>query len=37
MLSRIIIKKLFNLYDYNIDLTNTDGSKLKFITAPNGL
>lgn len=36
MLSQIIIKKLFNLYDYDIDLTNTDRSKLKFITAPNG-
>lgn len=36
MLSRIIIKKLFNLYDYDIDLTNADGSRLKFITAPNG-
>lgn len=37
MLSRIIINQLFNLYDYNIDLTNADGGKLKFITAPNGL
>lgn len=36
MLSKITIKKLFNLYDYTIDLTNADGSKIKFITAPNG-
>lgn len=36
MLSRIKIKKLFNLYDYDITLANGDGSKVKFITAPNG-
>ena len=36
MLSRIIINKLFNLYDYDLDLTNADGSSIKFITAPNG-
>lgn len=36
MLSRIKIKKLFNLYDYDINLVNSDGSKIKFITAPNG-
>ena len=36
MLSKIVIKKLFNLYDYSIDLTNADGSMVKFITAPNG-
>lgn len=36
MLSRIKIEKLFNLYDYDINLVNSDGSKIKFITAPNG-
>lgn len=36
MLSKIIIEKLFNLYDYTIDLTNADGTRAKFITAPNG-
>ena len=36
MLTRIKIKNLFNVYDYNIDLTNADGSTVKFITAPNG-
>lgn len=36
MLSRIRIKKLFNLYDYDIDLTNVDGLPVKYITAPNG-
>lgn len=36
MLSKIIVKKLFNLYDYTIDLTNADGTKVKFVTAPNG-
>lgn len=36
MLTKVIIEKLFNIYSYNIDLTNNDGSMLKFITAPNG-
>lgn len=36
MLSKIVIKRLFNLYNYNIDLTNADGGLVKFITAPNG-
>lgn len=36
MLSKIIIKGLFHLYDYDIDLTNADGGLAKFITAPNG-
>ena len=36
MLSRIKIESLFNLYDYDINLVNSDGSKIKFITAPNG-
>lgn len=36
MLTRINIKNLFNVYDYDIDLTNADGSQIKFITAPNG-
>ena len=36
MLTRIKIKSLFNVYDYDIDLTNHDGSMVKFITAPNG-
>lgn len=36
MLSKIIIKDLFHLYDYDIDLTNADGGLVKFITAPNG-
>ena len=36
MLSRIKIEKLFRLYDYDIHLTNTDGSKIKFVTGPNG-
>lgn len=36
MLTRIKIKGLFGLYDYDINLTNSDGSKIKFITAPNG-
>ena len=36
MLNRLKIEKLFSLYDYDIDLTNADGSMVKFITAPNG-
>lgn len=36
MLTRIKLKHLFNVYDYDIDLTNTDGSTVKFVTAPNG-
>lgn len=36
MLTRIKIKNLFNVYDYDIDLTNTDCSIVKFVTAPNG-
>lgn len=36
MLTRIKVKSLFNIYDYDIDLTNHDGSMVKFITAPNG-
>lgn len=36
MLTTIKIKKLFNVYDYDIDLTNNDQSPVKFITAPNG-
>ncbi len=36
MLTRIKIKNLFNVYNYDIDLTNSDGSTIKFITAPNG-
>ncbi len=36
MLTRIEIKALFNVFNYDIDLTNADGSKVKFITAPNG-
>ena len=36
MLKRLKIEKLFSLYDYDIDLTNEDGSMVKFITAPNG-
>jgi predicted ATP-binding protein involved in virulence len=36
MLTKIIIERLFNLYTYDIDLTNDDGSMLKFLTAPNG-
>lgn len=36
MLIRIKIKNLFNVYNYDIDLTNSDGSTIKFITAPNG-
>lgn len=36
MLTKIRIQQLFNLYDYDIDLTNSDGSMVKFITAPNG-
>ena len=36
MLTRIRIFQLFNVYDYDIDLTNADGSAVKFITAPNG-
>lgn len=36
MLTRIKIKSLFNIYDYDIDLTNSDKSTIKFLTAPNG-
>lgn len=36
MLTRIKIRSLFNFYEYDIDLTNEDGSMVKFITAPNG-
>ena len=36
MLTRIKIQKLFNVYDYDIDLTNSDKTTVKFITAPNG-
>lgn len=36
MLTRIKIKYLFNVYNYDIDLTNADNSTIKFITAPNG-
>ena len=36
MLTKIKLKSLFNVYDYNIDLKNHDGSMVKFITAPNG-
>ena len=37
MLTRIRIKSLFNVYDYDIDLVNGDKTTVKFITAPNGL
>ena len=36
MLIRINIKSLFNVYDYAINLVNSDKTTLKFITAPNG-
>lgn len=36
MLVRIRIKGLFNIYDYDIDLVNSDKTTVKFITAPNG-
>ena len=36
MLTRIKIQGLFNVYDYDIDLTNSDKTTVKFITAPNG-
>lgn len=36
MLTKIKTKNLFNVYNYDIDLTNADNSMLKFITAPNG-
>lgn len=36
MITRIKINQLFNIYNYDIDLTNIDGSAVKFITAPNG-
>ena len=36
MLTRIKIKSLFNVYDYDIDLTNADQTTVKFLTAPNG-
>lgn len=36
MLTRIKIQSLFNVYDYDIDLTNNDKTTVKFITAPNG-
>lgn len=36
MLTRIKIQSLFNVYDYDIDLTNADTTMVKFLTAPNG-
>ena len=36
MLTRIKIQSLFNVYDYDIDLTNSDKTTVKFLTAPNG-
>lgn len=36
MLTRIKIFHLFNVYNYDIDLTNANGTAVKFITAPNG-
>ena len=36
MLTRIKIQNLFNVYDYDIDLTNSDKTMVKFLTAPNG-
>ena len=36
MLTRIKIQSLFNVYDYDIDLTNSDKTMVKFLTAPNG-
>lgn len=36
MLTRIKIQSLFNVYDYDIDLTNADKTTVKFLTAPNG-
>lgn len=36
MLTRIKIKSLFNVYDYDIDLTNSDKTTVKFLTSPNG-
>ena len=36
MLIRIKVKSLFNVYDYDIGLTNGDKTTVKFITAPNG-
>ncbi len=36
MLTRIKIQSLFNVYDYDIDLTNADTAMVKFLTAPNG-
>ena len=32
MLTRIKIQGLFNVYDYDIDLTNSDKTTVKFIT-----
>lgn len=34
--SHIYIKKLFGLYDYNIDFFHNDGDKLTILTGPNG-
>ena len=36
MLTRIKIQSLFNVYDYDINLTNSDKTTVKFLTAPNG-
>lgn len=36
MLNSIFIKGLFNLYTYRIDLGASSGSKIHFLTAPNG-
>lgn len=36
MLTRIRVQSLFNVYDYDIDLTNCDKTSVKFLTAPNG-
>lgn len=36
MLQYIKVKSLFGLYSYTLDLTNSDGFPVKFITGPNG-
>lgn len=36
MLHSLYIESLFDIYTYDIDLTDTDGKGLKFITSPNG-
>lgn len=36
MLLSLYIESLFDIYTYDIDLTDTDGKGLKFITSPNG-